>query len=138
MYLCSWLALLDDIFQSHKDNNNWKTPGLDGIHRFWLKNFTSIHNKLATEMNKCIQKTEISKWMTKGKTTLIQKGSLKGITPNNYRLIMCLLMIWKILTAQIREEIYNSLISSGLFLERMPQRNLRHRRTTIYRSTHHQ
>ena len=46
--------------------------------------------------------------MTKGRTTLIQK---------DYRPIMYLPMIWKILTAQIREEIYFSLTSLGMFPE---------------------
>ena len=55
--------------------------------------------------------------MTKGKTTLIQKDPLKGTAPNNYRPITYLLMIWKILTAQIREEIYYSLTNHGLFLK---------------------
>ena len=53
--------------------------------------------------------------MTKGKTTLIQKDPSKGTAPNNYRPIICLPMMWKILTAQIREVIYYSLISRGLF-----------------------
>ena len=53
--------------------------------------------------------------MTKGKTTLIQKDTSKGTAPNNYRPINCLSMKWKILTAQIREKIYNSLTSRGLF-----------------------
>ena len=30
--------------------SNWKTPGHDGIHGFWFKKFTSIH-----EMNTCVQ-----------------------------------------------------------------------------------
>ena len=51
---------------------------------FGFKKFTSIHDKLATEMNKCLQKTEILEWMTKRKTT-IQKDHLKGTAPNNYR-----------------------------------------------------
>ena len=55
--------------------------------------------------------------MTKEKTTLIQKDPLKGTAPNNYRLITCLPMMWKILTTQIREEMYYSLISRGLFPE---------------------
>ena len=67
-------------------------------------------------MNKCIQKTKISKWMTKGKTTVIQKDHLKGTAPNNYRPITCLPMMWKIQTAKIRE-IYNSLISRRIFSE---------------------
>ena len=45
------------------------------------------------------------------------EGLLKSNRPNNYRPIMCLTMTWKILTTQISEELYNSLISQGLFLE---------------------
>ena len=55
--------------------------------------------------------------MTKGKTTLIQKDPSKGTSPSNYRPITCLPMMWKILTAQIREEIYCSLTCHGLFPE---------------------
>ena len=54
-------------------------------------------------------------WMTEGRTTLIQKDPNKGTAPNNYRPITCLQMMWKILTAQIWEEIYYSLTSLGLF-----------------------
>ena len=53
--------------------------------------------------------------MTKGKTTLIQKDPNKGTAPNNYRPITCLPMMWKILAAQIRNKIYDSLTSRGLF-----------------------
>ena len=55
--------------------------------------------------------------MTKGKTTLIPKEPFKGTTSNDYRSIKCLPMMWKILTAQIKEEIYGSLTSCGLFPE---------------------
>ena len=41
----------------------------------------------------------------------------KGNAPCNYRPIMCLPMMWKRLTVQIREEIYYSLMSRGLFPE---------------------
>ena len=53
--------------------------------------------------------------MTKGKTTLIQKAPNKRIAQNSYRRITCLELMWKILIAQIREEIYYSLTSRGLF-----------------------
>ena len=36
-------------------------------------------------MNKRIQKTETPEWMTKGKTTPIQKAPHKETAPNNYR-----------------------------------------------------
>ena len=66
-------------------------------------------------MNRCLQEAHVPEWMTKGKTTLIQKDPLKKPPPNNYRPIICLPMMWKILTAQIREEIYYSLTSRRLF-----------------------
>ena len=65
-------------------------------------------------MNRCQQDAQVPGWMTKGKTTLIQKDPSKGTAPNNYRPITFLPMIWKILTAKIREEIYYSLTSRGL------------------------
>ena len=56
-----------------KKVSNWETPGHDGIHGFWFKKFTSIHDRLVLEMNKCLQKAHVPDWMTKGRTTLIQK-----------------------------------------------------------------
>ena len=82
--------------------SNWKTPCHDGIRGFWFKKFTSIYGRLALEMNR-------------GETTLIQKGPSKRTAPNNYRPITCLPMAWKILTTKIREKIYYSLTSRGLF-----------------------
>ena len=95
--------------------SNWKTPGHDGIHGYWFKKFTSIHGRLALEMNRCQQGAQVSDWMTKGKTTLIQKDPSKVNTPNNYRPITSLQMTCKILTAQIRKKNYYSLTSCGLF-----------------------
>ena len=46
------------------------------------------------------------------------KRPMKRNRPNNYRPIMCLPIMWKILTVQIREEIYPSLTSRRLFPER--------------------
>ena len=79
------------------------------------KKFTSIHDRLALEMNKCLQTAHVPEWMTNGKTTLIQKDLNQGIAPNNCRTITCLPMIGEILTAQKRVEIYYSLTSCGLF-----------------------
>ena len=62
-----------------KKISNWKTPGHDGIHRFWFKKFTSIPDRLALEMNRCLQDAQVHDWMTKGKTTLIQKELLQTI-----------------------------------------------------------
>ena len=81
-------------------------------------------------MNKCLPGTKVPDWMTKRKTTLIQKDPSKGTAPNNYRPINCLPMILKILTAQIRENIYNSLASHGLFPDEQKGYCKGHRGTT--------
>ena len=59
--------------------SNWKAPGHDGIHGFWFKKFTSIYGRLALEMNRCFQDAQVPEWMTKGKTTLIQKDPSKEL-----------------------------------------------------------
>ena len=67
----------------------------------------------------------------KKKTTLIQKELLKGTRPNNYTPITCLRMMLKILTAEIREEIYNSLTSHILLTEEQKECRKRSRRTGV-------
>ena len=43
-------------------------PGHDRIHGYWFKKFTSIHERLALEMNRCLQRAHVPKWMTKRRT----------------------------------------------------------------------
>ena len=38
-----------------KKISNRKTPGRNGIHSFWVKKLTPIHDRRALEMNKCLQ-----------------------------------------------------------------------------------
>ena len=66
-------------------NDTKENIKLDGIDGFWFKKFTSIHDRLALEMNRRLQGTYVSEWMTKGKTTLNQKDPIKGTAPSNYR-----------------------------------------------------
>ena len=110
---------------------NWKTPDHDGIYGFWFKIFTSIHTRLAMEMNWCFKKINIPGWVIKGKTTLIQREK-------NYRLVMCLPMMWKILTVQTKEDIYYSLISRELFSEEKKRCDKEQKEQTIHWSTHPQ
>ena len=68
-------------------------------------------------MNKCLQRAHLPEWMTKGRTTLIQKNANKETALNNYRPITCIPMMWKILTARIREDICYLLTNCSLFPE---------------------
>ena len=71
---------------------NIKLENARPCHGFWFNKFTSIHDRLALEMNKCLQRAHVPEWMTKGRTTLIQKDPSKWTAPNNYRPIICLPM----------------------------------------------
>ena len=88
---------------------DWKMLGHERINGYLFNKFTSIHDRVAIERNRYLQETDIPQWMTKGKTSLIQKDTQKGTTHNAYKPIMCRQMMCKIQATKIRYEIYDSL-----------------------------
>jgi len=85
---------------------NWKSPGPDFIHGFWLKRFHALHN---TTLMKCCWDHLQS--LVTGRTVLIVKDPLKGSIPSNYRQITCLSVVWKFLTSALRLVLYRHLDS---------------------------
>ena len=104
-----------DLLKMTLEISNRKTPSHDGTHGNWFKKFTSIHDRLALEMNRCLQGAHILKLMIKGKNHTDPEGPSKGTAPNNYGPITSLPIMRKILIAEIRKELCNSLTSRGLF-----------------------
>ena len=102
-----------------------------------FKKFTTIHDRLVLEMNRCLQEEHVPEWMTKERTTLIQKEPPKGTAPKNYRPIMYLPMIWKILTVNKWRDLFFAYKPQIVFwwTERMPQRIQRHTRA-LYINQH--
>ena len=96
---------------------NWKAPGHDFIQGFWVKNFTKLHQRIAIQLNQCVNEGCVPHWMTKGRTTLIMKDPEKGTVPCNYRPITCLPLMWKTLTGIISHQIYGFLETEGLLPE---------------------
>ena len=41
---------LDKVVKQLWRVKNWKVPGHDAIHGYWLKSFTSIHSRLAGQL----------------------------------------------------------------------------------------
>ena len=75
---------------------NWKAPGPDGLHGFWIKKFTSLHCRLCGYLNDLLAgKSHIDPWLLQGRTTLIMKNPKRGAVPSNYRPITCLPTLWK-------------------------------------------
>ena len=78
---------------------NWKCPGPDGVQGYLLKHLTTLHSRIANQMNDIIiNEYEIPKWMTAGNTMLCQKDPNKGAAGDNYRPISCLPLMWKLMT----------------------------------------
>ena len=69
---------------------NWKSPGPDLVQRFWLKNFSSLHERVRLQLKECLDSGFVPSWLTRGRTLLLQKDKSKGIVASNYRPITCL------------------------------------------------
>ncbi len=89
---------------------NWKAPGPDGVQGYWIKKLTSLHDRIAEQMNEMINnRVSIPAWMTTGKTVLCQKDPQKGNVVDNYRPISCLPIMWKLMTGVIADRVYKVL-----------------------------
>ena len=95
---------------------NWKAPGRDGAQGYWIKNLSSLHQRVSPQMNRILMgEDDLPQWMTHGRTVLCQKDPRKGNTADNYRPITCLSLMWKLLTGVIAEEMYNYLEREKFF-----------------------
>ena len=57
----------------------WKACGSDGVHGYWLNEFTSLHSRIAEQLDECLQTGQVALWMTKRGTSLILKDQSKEI-----------------------------------------------------------
>ena len=67
-----------------KNIPNWKIPGSDGDHGYWLKKLIALHERIAKQMDNIISNREdIPKWTTLGKMVFCQKDPSKGNAVDN-------------------------------------------------------
>ena len=85
---------------------NWKSPGPDLVQGFWLKNFSSLHERVRLQLKECLDNGFVPCCLTRGRTLLLQKDKSKGNVGSNYRPITCLPLMWKLLTGAIADQIY--------------------------------
>ena len=97
---------------------NWKSPGPDLAQGLWLKNFSSLYERVRLQLKECLDSGFVPSWLTTGKTSLLQKDKSKGNVGINYRLITCLPLMWKLLTGVIADQIYAHLDQEKLLLEK--------------------
>ena len=69
---------------------NWKPPGPDLVQGFWLKNFSSLHERVRLQLKECLDSGFAPSLLTIRRTSLLQKDKSKGNLASNYRPITCL------------------------------------------------
>lgn len=87
----------------------WKSQGPDGMQGYWLKTFTVLHERIATQLNECLCLRSVPEWLTKGKIMLVVKDKEKGGDVSNFKPITCLPLIWKLFIGVLADTIYEHL-----------------------------
>ena len=82
-----------------------------------LKNFSSLHERVRLQLKECFDKRFVPSWLTRGRTSLLQKDKSKGNVGSNYRPITCLRLMWKLLTGATADQIYAHLDQKKLLPE---------------------
>ena len=101
---------IENVRKQAKKIPNWKSPGKDDVQGYWIKNLTSMHDRIADQLNKILMGTDtLPTWLTHGRTVLCQKDPRKGNVVENYRPITCLPLMWKLMTGIIADQMYDYL-----------------------------
>ena len=90
---------------------NWKSPGPDLVLGSYLNNFSSL------QLKECFDCGFVSSWLTRGRTSLLQKDKNKGNVASNYRPITCLPLMCQLLAGVIADQMYVHLDQGKLLRE---------------------
>ena len=58
---------------------NWKSLGPDLVQGFWLKNFSSLHERVRLQLKECLDSGFVPGWLTRGRASLLQKVRVKAM-----------------------------------------------------------
>ncbi|CAK1585736.1 unnamed protein product [Parnassius mnemosyne] len=105
----------DDVAEAVRRAPNWKSPGLDGLHHYWLKGFVVCHAVLARQFQEALDQKLLPSLFTTGITHLVPKDRV-STDPSKYRPITCLPTIYKtlksILCARITRHLNSNQVMS--------------------------
>ena len=102
---------IKDVEHGIRKMANWEAPGPG----FWFKRFRSLHGVITESLQDCLDSGSVPDWMVKRRTVLIKKDSCKGKAVCNCRPIVCLPLMWKLLTGVLAETLYQHLELNCLF-----------------------
>lgn len=96
---------LEDVKLALKNVPNWKAPGRDKIQNYWWKKFTSVHETLARQFQRCLMNPEeVPNFLMEGVTYMLPKTDTPD-HPKKFRPITCLPTLYKLLTSIITKKI---------------------------------
>jgi hypothetical protein len=98
---------LEILVKNINSSHNWKSPGSDQIHNFWLKKFTCIHKCLLDHFNGFIREPNTFPEFLAHDITYLKPKDSDTKNPSKYRPITCLPTIYKIMTSYIKVIIYD-------------------------------
>ena len=84
---------------------NWKSPGPHLVQGVLLKNFSSLHGRVRSQLKECLDSGFVSSWLTRRRTVLLQKDKSKGNVASIYRPIPCLPLMSKLLLGVVADQI---------------------------------
>lgn len=97
--------------------HNWKSPGIDRIHNYWYKKFTTLHKIIAKNFTSIIHGQQSTPpFIAKGITYMLPKGKYTS-QPSQYRPITCLPTIYKILTSAIAQKLTTHIEQHSILAE---------------------
>lgn len=94
----------DDVRSALRKAPNWKTPGSDGLHTYWLKGFSACHAILARQFQHALEQRSLPNFLTSGVTHLAPKSN-RTTDPAQYRPITCLCTTYKVMTSILKDHI---------------------------------
>ena len=70
---------------------NWKSPVPDLVQGIWLKNFSSLHERVRLQLKECVDSGFVPpSWLPRGRTLFLLEDKSKGNVGSTYRPITCL------------------------------------------------
>ena len=89
----------------------------------------SVHGGVRSQLKECLDIGFVPSWLTKGRTSLLQKDKSKGNITSNYGPITCLPLMFKLLLGVIADQIYGHLDQQKLLREEQKRFGKRYRGT---------
>ena len=76
---------VEKIRKQYRKVSNWKVPGRDGVQGYWVKNLSSLHERVSSQINRILMgEDDLPEWMRHDRTVLFKKDLKAGNTGDNY------------------------------------------------------